>query len=142
MKLKVPKIKKMRFITKANTIYQLATELDLPHLDETIKRYNKEANIGADEDFEKDAKYLYPIEKPPFYAFELGVGAYCTLGGIRINENCEVLDNGGHPVPGLFAVGADASGMLVGDTYNVTVPGTEAGFCIYSGRKAVQTISK
>ncbi|MGQ5708619.1 FAD-dependent oxidoreductase [Lactobacillus sp. PSON] len=134
--------KKMRFITKANTIYQLATELDLPHLDETIKRYNKEANIGADEDFEKDVKYLYPIEKPPFYAFELGVGAYCTLGGIRINENCEVLDNGGHPVPGLFAVGADASGMLVGDTYNVTVPGTEAGFCIYSGRKAVQTISK
>ena len=133
--------KKLKFITKANTIYQLATELNLPHLDETVKRYNKGVGIGADEDFEKNSKYLYPIEKPPYYAFELGVGAYCTLGGLRINENCEVLDNEGYPIPGLFAIGADASGMLVGDTYGVNVPGTEAGFCIYSGRKAVQTIS-
>ncbi|TSO25460.1 FAD-dependent oxidoreductase [Lactobacillus sp. LL6] len=138
--IKNAKDKNMKFITKADTIYQLATKLNLPHLDETIKSYNKEANIGADEEFEKESKYLYPIEKPPYYAFELGVGAYSTLGGLRINEKCEVLDKDGRPIPGLFAIGADASGMIVGDTYGVNVPGTEAGFCIYSGRKAVQTI--
>ena len=133
--------KRMSFLTKADSIAELAEKLHLPQLAETVKRYNQLALIKKDEDFEKPANYLKTIQKGPFYAFELGVGAYCTMGGLRVNRENEVLDENGRQISGLYAVGSDASAVLVGDTYGVNVPGSEAGYCIYSGRTAVDNIA-
>lgn len=134
--------KGLSFITEADTVDELAKKLNLPKLPLTISRYNSEVQAGKDEDFEKSLNYLKAIKTGPFYAFELGVGAYCTMGGLRVNRKNEVLDNQGHSIPGLYAAGADASGVLVGDTYGVNVPGSEAGYCIYSGRNAIEQLKK
>lgn len=53
----------------------------------------------------------------------IGVGAFCTMGGLRMNMKNQFLDYNG-------------------DTYEVNVPGSEAGYCIYSGRNAVFNLIK
>ena len=128
--------------TAAQTVEELAEKLDLPDLSKTIRQYNVVAENGEDTEFEKPSNYLQSIEKGPFYAFELGVGAYCTMGGLRVNRKNQVLNEKGQPITGLYAAGSDASGVLVGDTYGVNVPGSEAGYCIYSGRVAADKIAE
>ncbi len=64
----------------------------------------------------------------------------CALGGLRIDTHNAVLNDFGYPIPGLYAIGNDAAGVLVGDTYAVTLPGSTAGFAAFSGRNAVQAL--
>ncbi|WEV44535.1 FAD-binding protein [Lactobacillus sp. ESL0684] len=134
--------KKRSFITKADSVAELANQIDLPELATTVKAYNHACEQGQDLDFEKPVQYLTSVSQAPFYAIELGVGAYCTMGGLRVNERNEVLDANGRKLAGLYAVGNDAAAVLVGNTYGVNVPGSEAGYCVYSGRVAVQMAEK
>lgn len=126
-----------KYLVKADTIEELAAKVNLPKLGETIAQYQKLVAAGSDTDFGKQAKYLTGVSTGPFYAVELGVGMACALGGLRVDGHNEVLNNYGYPVPGLYAAGNDAAGMLVGDTYAVTLPGSTAGYAAFSGRNAV-----
>ena len=92
-------------------------------------------DAGYDEVFEKDRHYMEPIAKAPFYCCRQTVGAYGSLGGIKINHKMEVLDEDAHVIPGLYAVGTDAC-SIYGDTYPFTLPGNTMGFCVNSGRIA------
>ncbi|MDF7668776.1 FAD-dependent oxidoreductase [Lactobacillus sp. ESL0703] len=131
-----------KFLHKAATIEDLAAEIDTPNLPAYVKHYNEMAAKGEDVDFHKPAKYMLPVAGDgPFYAIELGVGAYTTGDGLRVNINNEVLDTKGRPITGLYAIGSDGSAVLYGDTYGVNVPGTHAGYCIFSGRNAIQAIA-
>lgn len=47
----------------------------------------------------------------------------------------QVVDKDYEPIPGLYAVGLDATG-LYGDSYNMEVPGAANGFAHTSGRIA------
>lgn len=127
---------KAAYITKANTIEELAQKLGLKDLPATINRYNELSKQGKDSEFGKDKQFMVPVEKGPFYAFSLGVGAFCTLGGLKTDLQNRVLKQDGNIIPGLFAVGTDAAGKLCGDTYSPNVCGTCAGYCAYSGRNA------
>lgn len=129
-----------KYLTKAATIEELADKLNLVQLPETIVHYNKLVESGVDTDFGKAAPYLTGLSQGPFYAVELGVGMACALGGLRVDEDNAVLNDHGYPVSGLYAAGNDAAGMLVGDTYAVTLPGSTAGYAAFSGRNAVQRI--
>lgn len=129
------------YLHKANTLEELAEEIDTPNLVSYVKHYNEMAANGEDTDFHKPAKYLLPVDgNGPFYAIELGVGAYTTGDGLRVNVNNQVLDTEGRLISGLYAIGGDGSAVLYGDTYGVNVPGTHAGYCIFSGRNAIQSI--
>ncbi|MCO6527402.1 MAG: FAD-dependent oxidoreductase [Lactobacillus sp.] len=129
------------YLHKANTLEELAEEIDTPNLVSYVKHYNEMAANGEDTDFNKPAKYLLPVDgNGPFYAIELGVGAYTTGDGLRVNVNNQVLDTEGRLISGLYAIGGDGSAVLYGDTYGVNVPGTHAGYCIFSGRNAIQSI--
>lgn len=131
------------FIFKADTIEELADKTGLPkeQLLATVKRYNDFAAKGEDEDFDKDADYLVAVDQGPFYAFKLNIGAFCTMGGLKVNVNNEVEDDQGKVIPGLYAAGNDASG-LTGDTYGPNMPGTCAGYAFYSGRNAALNAQK
>lgn len=131
-----------QYLTKAETLEQLAEKIETPQLVASVQHYNKQAAGGEDTDFHKPAKYLLPLKQGPFYAIELGVGAYTTGDGLRVNRQNQVLDTKGCVLPGLYAVGSDGSGVLYGDTYGVEVPGSHAGYCVFSGRNAVQTIAQ
>lgn len=127
------------FVTKADSIEELAQKIGLSvtTLTETIANYNRFAANGVDEDYNKSKEYLYPVSKGSFYAFELGVGAFCTMGGLKISIDNEVLRENGQKIKGLYAVGNDSSG-LVGDTYGPDKPGSCVGYAFYSGRHAAQ----
>lgn len=64
----------------------------LPHLQEEI-----------DDELAKNAKFMIPVGKGPVYAIKQGVGAFCTMGGLKINLDNQVLDQDGAPIKGLYA---------------------------------------
>ncbi len=121
---------------KADTIEELAEKLgiDPEALQETVDDYNDYCD-GYDEEFFKRKKYLRPLTKGPYYAAAIRPGGYGTVGGIRINENCECCDDDFMPIPGLYAAGADACN-LYDDSYIFLLPGNSMGFAVNSGRIA------
>lgn len=127
----------------ADTVEELAEKLgiDCEKLQETIDEYNDMCECGVDSKFFKASKYLRPITgKTKFYAGKLFLGAYGTLGGVRINKRCEVLDNEHKKIPGLYSAGTDAN-TIYGDSYNFTLPGNTMGFAVNSGRLAGYAMS-
>ncbi|WP_213989249.1 FAD-dependent oxidoreductase [Sodalis sp. dw_96] len=116
-----------------------AVGLDPAVLDQTVDEYNSACDKGYDPLFYKPAKFLRPIRKGPFYAINLTGSVLVSSGGIRVNGNLQVTDKDYRPIPGLYAVGNDASG-LYGDTYNLDVPGSANGFAHTSGRMAARHV--
>lgn len=131
-----------KFLTKGATIDELAAKLQLPALSATVSRYNELAENGTDSDFGKAPQYLTALKNGLYYAVELGVGMSSALGGLKVDNHNRVLNDHGYPVPGLYAAGNDAAGMLVGDTYAVTLPGSTAGYAAFSGRNAAKAIAQ
>ncbi|WP_165062341.1 FAD-dependent oxidoreductase [Adlercreutzia sp. ZJ154] len=123
----------------ADSIEELAEKLNIdPHtLKETVDIYNGYCDEGYDGDFYKLSKFLYPVRTAPFYAIRQGVGPLVTCGGIRVNGDFQVVNEKSEAIPGLYAVGNDASG-LYGDTYNMDCPGSANGFAHTSGRLAAR----
>ena len=120
----------------ADTIEELAekTGIDAENLKETVENYNDYCD-SVDEEFFKRKKYLRPLKKGPYYAAAIRPGGYGTVGGIRINENCQCCDKEFEPIPGLYAAGADACN-LYDDSYMFLLPGNSMGFAVNSGRIA------
>lgn len=125
-----------KFFFKANTLAELAQKLsdnpyqkvDMPvkNLEETVARYNAMVEAGADTDFEK-ANIQHKLLKPPFYA------AWCTCvyhdsyGGLMVNEHCQVKDQRGNVIDGLYAGGEAAGGWSEHGLGKCVVQGYIAG---------------
>lgn len=131
-----------KYLTKADSIDELAKELNLPDLSSELDEYNKLAKNGKDTRFGKKEQYMTPLISGPYYAIELGVGMACALGGLRVDDDNQVLNDHGYPIDGLYAIGNDAAGMLVGDTYAVTLPGSTAGYAAFSAKNAITKITQ
>lgn len=101
----------------------------------TVDEYNKACDTGRDDDFYKHARYLRSFRQPPFYVRKLVPTAFGSLGGIRVNERLEALNEDFEPVPGLYAAGNDANSLHVPD-YAFILPGSTMGFAVNSGRIA------
>lgn len=101
----------------------------------TIDEYNAASDQGYDPIFAKDRRYLLPLRTPPYYAIRTRSGFHGTIGGIKINEQMEVIDNQDKPIPGLYAAGIDTGGWE-SETYCVVLAGSTFGFAINSGRIA------
>lgn len=124
-------------VTQADTIEELAEKagIDVAGLVAQVEEYNDMCAAGFDELFEKDRHYMEPIAKGPFYCCRQNVGAYGSLGGVKINHKMEVMNEDAKVIPGLYCVGTDAC-SIYGDSYPFTLPGNTMGFCINSGRIA------
>lgn len=107
----------------------------------TVAEYNDACDKGHDPQFYKPARFLRPVGKAPFYAINMAASVLVSCGGIRVNGNLQVTDKDYKPIPGLYAVGNEASG-LYGDTYNLDCPGTANGFAHTSGRMAARHVVK
>ena len=110
-------------------------------LKNTIEEYNSDCDGGYDQVFAKNRRYLWPLRQPPFYALTCRAGILNTMGGIKVNEHMEVLDNQENPIPGLFAAGVDTGGWT-GDTYCADLPGTAFGYAVNSGRIAGENVAR
>lgn len=104
---------------RAETLDELAvlTGMPLEAVKASITRYNELVARGVDEDFGRfgpGSKSVWPtplpVEKPPFYALTMFAVTRKSMGGLAIDLDCRVLDEGGKAIPGLSAVG-EVTGM-------------------------------
>ena len=123
-------------IIKADTLEELAEKcgINVENFIEQVEEYNEMCD-SYDSLFYKPAQFMKKIEKGPFYAAGFRPGAYGTLGGIKIDEDCQVLDKEWEPIPGVFACGTDTC-TIFGDSYMFLLPGNTMGYCINTGRFA------
>lgn len=115
--------------------------IDRKTLKETVEEYNTACQSGYDPVFYKDRTHLLPLNAPPYYGIKMGSSYLNTLGGIKINENLEVLDTRDNPIRGLYAAGVDTGGWT-SETYCAALPGTAFGWAINSGRIAGESAYK
>ncbi|CVH78205.1 Urocanate reductase precursor [Coriobacteriaceae bacterium CHKCI002] len=132
------------YIVEADTVEGLAEKLNIPAdaFAATVKRYNELADKGEDPDFGKEAFRLSHLDTPPFRGIRMHGGyLICTMDGIKINENMNVIDEQGAPIPGLYCAG-DCSGGYFADSYPNLLAGAAAGRSVTFGRRAGQLAAK
>ena len=128
-------------VKKADTLEELAAEtgMNAETLSATMARYNADAENGVDGQYGKDGDHMYPLTEGPYYAFKVSANNLCTVGGLRINGNFQVVlddpENGYTPIENLYCAGADAGGIY-SDHYAHTIEGAAQGWAYNSGRLA------
>ncbi|MGT2908139.1 FAD-dependent oxidoreductase [Streptococcus dentiloxodontae] len=126
---------------KVNSLEELADILDVPteNLIASISSYNEAIEIGEDNDFGKNRKYLrFKVANGPFYAIRPRTTSLGTLGGIKANQRFEVLTPKGKTISGLYVAGNNAAGMY--DNSYPTLEGVSCAFAWNSGRIAGESI--
>lgn len=91
-----------------NTMDELATAagIDPAALAQTIQTFNGYAAAGADAQFGRNAASMSAFAaNGPYYAVKMAPIILNTQGGARRNENAEVLDTTGNPIPHLYSAG-------------------------------------
>ncbi|MEM2342465.1 MAG: FAD-binding protein [Candidatus Bathyarchaeia archaeon] len=108
---------KHSFLVVAGSLEELSYKIDVKPsiLKETIDEYNSYCKKGYDALFNKNPRYLIPIEQPRYYATKYVLYMYTTVGGIKINERAEVLSKNDRVIPGLYAAGDCAASVLAYD---------------------------
>jgi hypothetical protein len=122
------------------SIEGLAKKLKLPveETKKTVERYNQMANQGKDVDFGKPAKDLLPVSHPPYFGITNGAWVLCTMDGLEINENMQVLDKNGEVIEGLYAAGNDAGGFFANNYYPELIVGVASGKSMTFARHAIR----
>lgn len=97
---------------QAETIEELAEKIgvDPANLKASVEGFNKAA-AGTEVDALGRKLFEYPLDKGPYYATRGYAMIHHTMGGIEINENCQVLDTNGNVIPGFFACGEVTGGI-------------------------------
>lgn len=122
---------------KADNFEDLAKAVGLPvdTFVDTIKRYNKFADEGKDEEFNKDKDMLIALDEGPFYIARLDPSNLIGIGGIGSNRNFEVINNNFDKIPGLYVSGMDST-MQYRSVYTITLGGSACAHNVNSGRHA------
>lgn len=106
-----------------------------------VADYNKAVETKKDP-FGKPAEFLqFGVKEGPFYAFRAKVVSLSTLGGLRVNENMQVLDGDYRTIGGLYATGNNAYGFYSTPSYP-PYQGLALGFAYNSGRIAGMEAAK
>lgn len=95
-------------LLSAGTLEELASlcGMDAEILSATFASYNSYAKSGVDLQLGRSAESMEALSASgPYYALELIPAILNTQGGARRNENAEVLDTNGDPIPHLYSAG-------------------------------------
>ncbi len=122
------------------SVAELEEELGLRRgtLQQTVALYNEDCAQGEDTQYHKAAEWLEPLE-PPLVALDVTPGRgvfvpYFTLGGLDTLPTGEVLNPQRETIPGLFAAGRTACGVVRrAEGYS---SGMSVGDATFSGRLA------
>jgi 3-oxosteroid 1-dehydrogenase len=121
------------YLKRSDTLAGLAEQMriDAATLEETVRRFNRFAESGVDDDFHRGVgaheRYygdpthkpnpcIGPLAKPPFYAIEVYPGDVGTCGGVICDEHARVLGVDGQVILGVYAAG-NVTASVVGRTY-------------------------
>ena len=103
----------------------------------TIDRYNELCEKGVDEDLGKLAFRMQPVNQPPYYAILQRGVSICNLDGLRVNTDCQCIDDQGLPIAGLYAAGNDAGGF-----FGMSYPWYYGGICCGKAITFARTAAK
>lgn len=125
------------YLQKADTPEELAEKLNIPvdNFVETLDRYNRFAEQGKDEDYNKEAYRLLPLNTPPYYGIRTGAWFLATLDGVSINTNMHPVREDGSEIKGLYMAG-DCSGGFFSVSYPNLFTGLACGRTMTFGRRA------
>lgn len=139
----VSKYKKMGLLTEGATIAELAEKLGLDPvvLEETVTSYNTYFKNQNDEAFGRRV-LAGEITKGPFYAVEVAPAIHHTMGGIKINDQAQVLNTSSEVVPGLFAAGEVTGGIHGGNRIGGNAVADIVVFGRIAGSSAADYIQK
>ena len=117
----------------AATLEELADKLGIPAdaLSASAQAFNEAAASGSADEFGR-TPVAAQSEEGPYYALEMHIRYYASLGGLHINDGMQVLNTQQEAIPGLYAAG-EVVGGLEGDVY---MGGTLFGWAIASGYEA------
>ena len=93
--------------------------------------YNTYCENGKDEQFYKDSAFLTPVNQGPYYVFEYEASAWCTLGGVKVDDSLRVVNSSNEPIQGLYAAGIDAGSLFTAPYYDNE--GSALGLSLGSG---------
>lgn len=132
-------------VLRADSLNELAEQagIDPAGLQVTIERYNADARHGSDTTFRK-AGPLREVKDGPFYAVEVRASTFGnTFPGLRIDQDARVQDKAGATIPGLFAAG-EAAGGVMGPRYvgGGNAVGSAVIFGRIAGRAAAQAMGR
>jgi len=125
-------------LVSGRSVEELAAkmEVDPRVLSATVAEYNEACAKGRDPLFAKDRLYLRPLRGPNYYAARARTHFLGTLGGIRVSEKVEAVDDFDRVVPGLYAAGNDVGGLHA-ESYSMRdTSGIASAFALVSGRLA------
>ena len=123
----------------ADTLAELAKHANMPEadLEATVKEYNKFVKAGEDKAFKRPAAYLKKeIGAGPYYLVEQKPRFATTMGGLVVNTELQVLNKDDKVIPGLYAVGEIAGGVMGDDSPS----GANNAWALTSGKLAVDAI--
>lgn len=120
-------------VLSAATIEELAekTGCKPETLKDTIESFNTFAESGKDYKHNRSADYMRAFDGKMYYAMPMSGLMLNTQGGPRRNENAEVLDTNGNPIPHLYS-----AGEMGGITSCMYQGGTNIAECIIFGEIA------
>jgi flavocytochrome c len=119
--LNPPPGKTRETIYKADTIEDLAKQMgmDPGALKATVDEYNSDIEkYGYDRKFGRRLlgmawpdKPVMKLDTPPYYAVKNKICLTSMKGGLKINAKCQIIDQFGDVIPGLYAAGEIAGGL-------------------------------
>ena len=123
------------WITRAESIGDLAMKLglDQKRLRETVTKYNKLAEAGEVDEFDREPEMMEPIKQPPYYGVELFPSIVTTTGGGRRDKEARVINVDGETIPRIYEVGE--CGSTLGNLYQ---NGSFLTECVVFGRIAAK----
>lgn len=122
----------------ADTLEALAEKLGVPAdaVTASAAAFNEVAAKGETDAFGRKIE-VAQNEEGPYYALQMHIRYYASLGGLHINDSMQVLNTAQAPIPGLYAAG-EVVGGLEGDVY---MGATLFGWAIASGYNAGNAVS-
>lgn len=128
---------------KAKDLHELAQMMgvDEKRLQTSIEEYNRVARHEVEQDkfgFKANHTDDRPMTEGPWYFAKKVPTIHHTMGGIRINENAQVLDKNGKVIPGFYAAG-EVTGGIHGEN---RLGGNAVADCMVFGRTAGRLAAK
>ncbi|MDR1211522.1 MAG: FAD-dependent oxidoreductase [Spirochaetaceae bacterium] len=126
-------------VVKADTLAELAqkTGMNPATFTAAVERYNSMVRNGRDTDMGQTR--LTAVGSGPYYAVSGKISTMGSIGGLKTNEDCQVLNTNGQPIPGLFAAGEILNGKYFNQVY---VSGCAQLICVDTGRTAGTNASR
>lgn len=108
---KFPSYQAMGVVIEANTLEELAEKIGVPaeNLVATVETYNAAVRGDQADPFGRTIVHE-ECNKAPYYAIRVRPGTVMSAGGLKVNENFEVIKTDGTTIPNVYATGEMTGG--------------------------------